>query len=105
MSMSTVSNGSFPVIDITHKPRRTQAGNLAQVSAMSCTEGDVVYNPNPASLTGVPKVVTIERAISFYESQAEGEYELLFKQTAKWLREYMSKSTPVSEGNKNEADV
>lgn len=104
-SVTTVSS-SFPVKDITHKPKRTQAGNLSSLATAPTETGEVYYNnTNPVSLLGVPKTVTIERAISFYESNATDEYRVLFIQTAKWLREYMSKSAPTKEGKDNETDV
>lgn len=79
----------FPVIDITHKPLRTQAGNLEEVSSREKkNEGESV------SHVSVPKTITIERAIEFYESHSEGEYKTLYSMTAKWLREFMTKSNP-----------
>ena len=36
--------------------------------------------------------VTIERAIKFYETNAHGEYRVLYLQTARWLREHLNKS-------------
>ena len=90
MSMTTVSD-NFPVVDITHKPRRMQSDNLKVASneepvvSMSGVESDI------------PSVVTLERAINFYESHSTGEYKNLYSQTAKWLREFMSRTIQVEE--------
>ena len=89
--MTTVRSG-FPVHDITHKPKRMQNANIKAVLGEERT----------VTITGeeteVPAVITLERAIHFYESHAEGEYKNLYTQTAKWLREFMSKSIPVDVG-------
>ena len=89
--MTTVRSG-VPVHDITHKPKRMQNANLKAVLGEEKT----------VSLAGeesdVPTIITLERAIHFYESHAEGEYANLYTQTAKWLREFMSRSIPVDVG-------
>ena len=86
--MTTTRNG-FPVHDITHKPKRSQSGNLKSVKSETTAIEESHFSE-------VPSVVTPERAIAFYESHAEGEYKLLYSQTAKWLRDYMSRSVPVN---------
>lgn len=90
-TMTTVRTG-FPVQDITHKPKRMQNDNLKAV----------LDEDKTVSLVGeesdVPNIVTLERAIKFYESHAKGEYANLYTQTAKWLREFMSRSLPVDVG-------
>lgn len=90
-NMTTVSD-RFPVVDITHKPKRMQNANLKAVFGEETT----------VSLAGeeteVPKIITLERAIHFYEAHAQGEYANLYTQTAKWLREFMSRSIPVDVG-------
>ena len=89
--MTTVRSG-FPVHDITHKPKRMQNANIKAALKEETT----------VSLAGeesdVPKIVTLERAITYYESHAEGEYSNLYAQTAKWLREFMSRSVPIPDG-------
>ena len=83
----------FPVIDITHKPKRMQSDNLRGAVSMS-----TVYGADTETNTSsVPATPTLEKAIAYYESHAEGEYRVLYSQTAKWLREYLSKSVPVPE--------
>lgn len=89
--MTTVRAG-FPVYDVTHKPKRMQNANIKAVMGEERT----------VSIAGeesdIPNIITLERAIHFYESHAEGEYANLYTQTAKWLREFMSKSIPVDVG-------
>ena len=89
--MTTVKSG-FPVHDITHKPKRMQSANLKAVLREESTVSLAGEESN------VPKIVTMERAITYYETHAEGEYANLYTQTAKWLREFMSRSIPVDVG-------
>ena len=89
MSMTTKEN--FPVVDITHKPKRMQGDNLKAVSSVT-----TVMEQNDASVTSdIPSTPTLERAIAYYETHAVGEFRTLYLQTAKWLREYMTKSIPA----------
>ena len=81
----------FPVVDITHKPLRTQAGNLERSMSLTKEEGN---EETVSPTTSVPNTITIERAIEFYESHSEGAYKVLYSLTAKWLREFMTKSNP-----------
>jgi len=89
MSNVTTTKDSFPVIDITHKPKRRQGDNIKAVQQEDSLSQEV------SATKEVLGTITIERAIAFYESQAKGEYTVLYSQTAKWLREFMSKSNPV----------
>ena len=82
----------FPVVDITHKPLRTQAGNLERSMSLSAEERSEVSSNS--HVDAVPNTITIERAIEFYESHSEGAYKVLYSLTAKWLREFMTKSNP-----------
>lgn len=102
MSMTT-SKDRFPVIDVTHKSKRSQAGNLEIAMKNSPSEPNSEENVFPAS---VPKSITLERAIEFYESHSEGEYKTLYTLTAKWLRDYMSKrnTTITTPGSHNMSD-
>ena len=89
--MTTVRSG-FPVHDITHKPKRMQNANIKAVF------GEEKSVTIAGEDNEVPAVITLERAIHFYESHAQGEYTNLYTQTAKWLREFMSRSIPVDVG-------
>ena len=91
MSDMTTVKDRFPVVDITHKPKRTQADSLKQ--AMKQDDPHI----SDTGATTVPQVVTLERAIAYYETHAEGEHNILYTMTAKWLREYLSKSMKSDE--------
>lgn len=95
MSVTTVSS-NFPVIDVTHKPKRTQRDNLRRAEELrgvdiseSSLGDNIVEKP--------PTYVTIESAIRYYENNAVGEDELLFKRTAEWLRQLMQNKVEVKE--------
>ena len=88
--MSTMTTRDhFPVVDVTHKPKRMQGANLRNMTSPDTDSSQDVYESN------VPQSATLERAIQFFESNATGEYRVLYAQTAKWLREYMTKTMPV----------
>ena len=82
----------FPVQDITHKPRRTQSGNLRVAES----ENSPVITYSGESVSEKESIpVTLERAIKFYESEAPtaGNLAPLYKQTAVWLRILLDKSS------------
>lgn len=89
MSVMTTRD-NFPIVDVTHRPKRMQGDNLKTM----IDRDPEVQEPVESS---VPQTATLERAIQFYESNAQGEYKVLYTQTAKWLREYMTKTMPVVE--------
>lgn len=90
--MSTMTTRDhFPVVDVTHRPKRMQGTNLRNMADHESNSSQEVYESN------VPQSATLERAIQFYESNATGEYRVLYAQTAKWLREYMTKTMPVAQ--------
>lgn len=80
----------FPTVDITHKPKRSQGDNLknANIDPDSPVEGAEI------STSDIPTVLTVERAIRYYESHAEGELKSLYSQTAKWLTELIARKLP-----------
>lgn len=86
--MGTVKD-NFPVIDITHKPKRMQGDSFKEPVKQEISE-DV----RRKEITELG-TVTIERAIKFYETNAHGEYRVLYLQTAKWLREHLNKSVTL----------
>lgn len=99
MSVTMTTKDNFPVIDITHKPKRMQSDNLKAVN--SVTTAMEVDPP----VSSVPATPTLERAIEFYETHAVGEYKTLYLQTAKWLREYISKDIPVNVSVPDGSDI
>lgn len=79
----------FPVEDITHYPKTTQAENIEAAGTeynRVMRQGAVV--PPTSSDSPVPKGCTLETAIEYFKSHAVGEYETLYNQTAHWLEEY-----------------
>lgn len=91
MSVTMTTKDNFPVVDITHKPKRMQSDNLKSASQVTT---DMENTDSPLT-PNVPVTPTLEKAIEYYESHAEGEYRTLYLQTAKWLREFMSKTILV----------
>lgn len=87
--ITTTTNGSFPVIDITHKPKRLQRDNLI-LAGTACLEEDSSKDAGSHSSSVPLHNVTIERAIQYYESHATGELSTLYENTAMWLRKLMS---------------
>ena len=88
MSVTTTKNG-FPVVDVTHKPKRMQSANLRAVQTTDTSSPVEVQNSE------VPTVITLERAIHSFESHATGELAVLYSRTAQWLRELMNKNITV----------
>lgn len=80
----------FPTVDITHKPKRSQGDNLKKAiqDPDKSTEGVEI------ATSDIPTVLTVERAIRYYESHAEGELKSLYSQTAKWLTELIARKLP-----------
>lgn len=100
MSVMTTKD-NFPVIDITHKPKRMQSDNLkSAIHVTTATE----QTDSPMT-SAIPASPTLERAIEYYETHAVGEFRVLYLQTAKWLREYMSKDVAVNVQTPDGADI
>lgn len=82
------SRRGFPVIDVTHTPKRLQRDNIIQAGTQSCSNSDSTQGnvEHSAPLHNI----TIERAIQYYESHASGELSTLYLNTAMWLRKLLS---------------
>lgn len=79
----------FPIIDITHKPKRKQADNLRDTESMMTIQQNKDKDSlgNDVVLCGVPEgFITLEKAIAFYEKNSE---VTLFKFTAQWLNDFL----------------
>lgn len=81
----------FPIIDITHKPKRKQADNLRDTESMMTIQqqniGKDSCSSNGVMLYEVPEgFITLEKAIAFYEKNSE---VTLFKFTAQWLNDFL----------------
>ena len=74
----------FPVIDITHQPKRTQRDNLLRA------KGEAIPDSSTDVVADTPSVFTLERAIAFYENLASApQGGRFYAQTATWLRELL----------------
>lgn len=82
----------FPIIDITHKPKRKQADNLRDTESMMTIQQQNIGKEDSCSNNGVmlyevPEgFITLEKAIAFYEKNSE---VTLFKFTAQWLNDFL----------------
>ena len=89
MSDMTTTRDGFTTIDITHRPKRLQGENIRTLSEEQPEE--------QMSNKIVPNVLTLERAIRYYESNSTGDMKQLYSQTAKWLRELLDRSITVKD--------
>lgn len=90
--------GTFETIDITHHPKRTQAGNVAKAGTAYANsvspktkEGSVpavLSSSEVAEILNIPENVTMESAIKFFRGHATGQFATLFTMTADWLEKY-----------------
>ena len=100
----TVSGTSnFPVIDITHKPKRRQGDMIRlkeQSEGISLTDST---SETPNSEDDVPTSITLERAISYYKKQSNDRAKgKLYEATAKWLEELLvTRSVKTIEATRN----
>lgn len=78
----------FPVVDITHKPKRKQSDNLKNTEPMmTIQQSSKDISDNSVILSEVPEgFITLEKAIAFYEKNSE---VTLFKFTAQWLNDFL----------------
>lgn len=88
---TTVSGSTFPVEDITHRSSRSQADNLKAAFGEKNTDNDNGVETN------IPKILTVERAIRYFEENARGDLEKLYSFTAQILRAYNDRSMPAAE--------
>lgn len=82
----TLSSAGFPVVDVTHRPKRLQADSI--VASGKAFQTEAREDAEESAMSCVPlHNVTIERAIAYYEANAEGSLQTLYLNTAKWLRQ------------------
>lgn len=89
MDNVTTTKNSFPTVDITHRPKRTQADNLKSAGVITEDEAE----DKMPTRNNIPVSPTIERAIAFYEDNAQGELAPLYKSTAVWLKDLLMLKT------------
>ena len=90
---------------ITHKTRRYQQDMSNDLETESMNESKII----------IPKNITIEAAIKFFEENAKDEYSVLYARTATWLKmlftsdilknHLTSGNDAVKEFMKNRADM
>lgn len=93
----TTISSMFPVEDITHKPKRTQAGNLVAAGKLD----PEALNNGGKEAAIIPKALTIEKAIKYFEQSAinaqDKDLRILYIQTAKWLADYRAIPKKIQE--------
>ena len=80
---TTSSHNFAPVKDITHKPKRLQGDNVKKALKERVEKPENEDEIRPKTTLGN---FTLESAITYYENNAVGELEKLYKVTAQWLR-------------------
>lgn len=92
---TTTTSNSFPVKDITHRPKRMQ-GDMIKLQRLEY--GETSNSSSPEVPSGTLSVVTLERAISYYKSMsADKTNGKLYSATAKWLEELLITRTLKTE--------
>lgn len=80
-------SSKFPVHDISHKPLRTQQGNI-ELAKQFREDEEVRENPivdhSPALRNPTP-----ESAHKYFVENAGGEFAVLYTRTAEWLKEFI----------------
>lgn len=90
----TTTSSSFPVKDITHKPKRMQGDMIRLKEA----EAGIADTSAPAQESESLSVITLERAISYYKKMSADETNgKLYSATAKWLEELLVTRTLKTE--------
>ena len=90
---TTTTSNSFPVKDITHKPKRMQ-GDMIKLKE---SEAGIADN-SPVEGAESLSVITLERAISYYKKMSADETNgKLYIATAKWLEELLVTRTLKTE--------
>ena len=88
------------VEDITHHPKRTQAGNILAAGTAFMTTTDQA-KPEQRQ-TDIPLNVTMESAIEYFRSHATGEFTVLYSFTADALERF--RAVPMKDKRKKNED-
>lgn len=78
----------FPVHNITHKPTRTQQGNIQEIERLREPDEQERQN-SPIKRNATISNPTPESASVYFDEHAEGELAVLYKNTANWLKEFI----------------
>ena len=95
-TVGTVAN--FPVENITHKPKRMQGDSIKQKYEEETEPQQRGRSTVAVNAGGTLSVITLERAIPFYEEMADKDLvnAKLFIATSKWLKELLvTRSTKI----------
>lgn len=89
----TTTSSSFPVKDVTHKPKRMQ-GDMIKLK-----EAELGISPEESvEEVETLNVITLERAIQFYKKMSSDAVNgKLYSATAKWLEELLVTRTLKTE--------
>lgn len=103
-NVTTVSGMTRNVENISHKPRRFQHQIEEDIKAEKELYGESAADEEPRTIetplnyTGaVPKFITKEKAIHYFEQNAKGEVAELYIKTAMWLRQSLSNKKDYQE--------
>lgn len=94
----TTTGSNFPVIDITHKPRRYQGDSITNDTSSVSVSDNVVHS-------NIPQNPTLESAITFYLNNADGNYKSLYSFTANWLKSILQSKNIEVRKNDQDTDV
>jgi hypothetical protein len=95
-TVGTVAN--FPVENITHKPKRMQGDIIRQKNEEDTAPQRGRSSSSSMNASGTLSVITLERAVPFYEELAVQDpvNAKLFIATSKWLKELLvTRSTKI----------
>lgn len=87
-NITTTSNLFGEPEDITHRPKRLQGENFKNTPLHIPSKSEQVSN---TPVDSVPTFITLERALSFYESNSNSTTDIgkLYIATANWLKELL----------------
>lgn len=86
---TTTMSDAFPVVDISHKPKRMQGDAIKAQYSEEDSESKGIVESVPS------KNLTLEKVIHYCEDNAKGEYSALYRQIALWLRELLTNRAKI----------
>lgn len=97
----TTTTSSFPVKDISHKPKRMQ-GDMIRLKEVQSGEAPEVSSNEQETLS----VITLERAISYYKRlSSDAVNGKLYSATASWLEELLVTRSPKTKAEMKAEEV
>lgn len=92
MGITTVTD-SFPVEDITHRPKRLQGSNLKK---------STVSEDKTEGVSDIPVSLTLENVVAYFRSHAQGDLADLYSYTADQLEQMYKMRKKYLENGSNE---